>query len=707
MSNQYDQPAEDSIRDPQTITRNPVNFRSVILGLAGVLFICGLTPYNDFVVGNTYMVGNFLPVGLLLFLLSFLMLVNAPLYRFAPKYALSAGELGVALAMMLVSCALPSSGLYRYLPGQLMGVWNRAGTNADVRNTLSEANLPDWIYPKMTATDAVGRANDPVVTNFIGRASVEQDTFWAHWNAVPWDAWLGPLAVWGVLVAGVYLMVTCAALIVRHQWVENERLSFPLASVYVSLIETPERGKMLNTLFRARSFWLAAFAVFALHGFNAMHAYVLKWPEIPLGYDLNAIFADAPWVYMEWSVKRATLFFCIIGFTYFLSTQVAFSLWFFFLLINAVAKMTAGSRQFELSQGMLRDQMFGALIPFVLTILWVGRAHWMTVLRQMFRGQRDDEPAGRYLPYAAAGWGLVLSMGIIVGWLVTVGATFLGALVIVLMIAMLYLALARIVCETGLIFVQIPLGLSRPFIFASAALPALFSVKTTSQTFLLTNMMNGMFTSDMRESLPAFATTAVKVADDTAYGRAGVTWRAAFPFVIVLGLALVFGYIVAGASMLYTEYTFGAPIDKQGGELINSYGVSGIIGSVVDPSADYRVGTGTKDPHSLLGHFTFGAGLATFLSAMRLRYAAWPFHPVGFLLATSYPMATIWFSIFIGWILKVTLVRFGGASLYRAARPVFIGMIIGEVGAAAFWLFVSLVRVMLGLEYHAIRLLPT
>jgi hypothetical protein len=585
-------------------------------------------------------------------------------------------------------------------------VWHRAGTNVDARNTLTNANLPEWIYPKMSTTDAVGRANDPVVTNFLNRAAVDEDTFWAHWNAVPWDAWLGPLLVWGVLVAGIYLMVVCAALIVRYQWVENERLAFPLASVYVSLIETPERGKMLNTLFRSRGFWLAAGVVFVLHGFNAMHQYVQKWPAIPLGYDLNAIFSDAPWVYMEWTVKRATLFFCIIGFTYFLSSQVAFSLWFFFLLINAVAKMVAGARQFELTGGMLRDQLFGALIPFVLAILWVGRAHWMMVLRQMFRGQRDDEPIGRYVPYALAGWGLVLAMGIIVGWLVTAGTTVIGALVIVLMIAMLYLALARIVCETGLIFVQIPLGLSRPFIFASAAMPDLISVKTTPQTFLLANMMHGMFTNDIRESLPAFATTAVKVADDTAYGRPGVTWRSAFPFALVIGLALVFGYVVSGASMLYTEYTFGAMIDKQGSTPINSYGVTHIISQVTDPSTDYFSGTGTKETHSLLGHFTFGAGVTTFLSAMRLRYAAWPFHPVGFLLATSYPMAMIWFSIFLGWLLKVTIVRFGGASLYRSARPVFIGMIIGEVGAAAFWLFVSLTRVMLGLEYHAVRLLP-
>ena len=46
--------------------RQPVNLRSIALGLFGVIFICALTPYNDWAVFNTYFVGNYLPVGLLM-----------------------------------------------------------------------------------------------------------------------------------------------------------------------------------------------------------------------------------------------------------------------------------------------------------------------------------------------------------------------------------------------------------------------------------------------------------------------------------------------------------------------------------------------------------------------------------------------------------------------------------------------------------------
>src|SRR5947207_11347452 len=109
--------------------RRPVNWRSVAIGLAGVVVIGGLTPYNDFAVNNTYFIGTYLPVGVVLILLLLVVGVNIPLRKWAPRSAIGSGELSVITAMMLVSCALPSSGLMRYLPTHLVGLWWHAGSN--------------------------------------------------------------------------------------------------------------------------------------------------------------------------------------------------------------------------------------------------------------------------------------------------------------------------------------------------------------------------------------------------------------------------------------------------------------------------------------------------------------------------------------------------------------------------------------------------
>lgn len=687
--------------------RRAVNFRSVLLGLFGVLLICGMTAYNDYVVANTYLVGNFLPIGMLLFFLVFILLINAPLNRWAPRWAFSMSEMGVVLCMMLVSCALPSSGLMRYLPGQLVGVWPKAIENVDHASSLADAQLPDWLFPSFTRTAINDRANDPVVREYMGRAYVSQDSFMARVNAVPWAAWVRPALVWGALVACIFGAVVCLSAILRRQWAENERLPYPLASVYLSLIEQPKPGNMLNTLFRSRAFWVAFAVVFAIHGINALRMYDPKlWPEIPLGYNFWAILSNPPLNYSDWSFRSAHIYFCMLGITYFLQTNVAFSIWFIYILTQVVARGVLGTYQADLTEGMGNDQTIGATIPYIVTLLWIGRKHFLLVARQMFRKPAKDEAVGRYLPYFIAGWGVVIFSAGIVGWLCAVGVSVGAAIVILLMSGMAYLLVGRVVCETGLIFVQVYLPTNRPFSYMAQSLPAALAHKVSTKAFFMAASFNGMFVHDQRESIAGFMPQALRIADGAAYEQER-HWKRVVPFTLCLVAAMLIGYLVAGGSMLYTEYNYGATADLQQNVPINAYGVSGAVGGVVlDPVRDFRANGGPTEGHNRWLHLGIGAGTTAALSVLRLRYVSWPLHPIGFIITYSYATKMIWFSVLVGWIVKVLIVRFGGASLYRSAKPVFLGLIIGEAGAAAFWLMVSLVRSSMGLSYHAVTLLP-
>src|SRR5262245_27354802 len=90
-------------------SQSPITWRAVLLGLFGVVSICALTPYNDYALNNTFLVGNNLPLGVVMIVFTVSVLINGPLSRWAPRFALTSGEMSVAFAMMLVSCALPSS----------------------------------------------------------------------------------------------------------------------------------------------------------------------------------------------------------------------------------------------------------------------------------------------------------------------------------------------------------------------------------------------------------------------------------------------------------------------------------------------------------------------------------------------------------------------------------------------------------------------
>ncbi len=685
-----------------TAARRPVNWRSVLLGLIGVTYICGLTPYNDYAVNNTYLVGNFLPIGLLLFFLLFVLVINAPLSRWTRRWAFSSGEMAVAFGMALVSCALPSSGLMRYLPGQLVGPWYFAGSNPDYRTMLDKLDLPDWMFPRFAEPDVIGRANDPLVQNFYGRIPVEQDTFWARFTAVPWEAWLTPALTWGLLIAAIFGAVMFLSIIVRRQWVENERLSFPLATVYLSLLESPAPGRGWNALFRSRLFWIAFAAVMFIHLFNGLHKYNVLWPEIPVRFNLGSLMSDPPLSYLHGGMKENAMFFVIIGITYFVQTKIAFSLWFFYCMYNVVL-VFYGSMQTEFRVGMQRDQLYGAIIPFALSMVWVGRQHWAIVLRQMVGRGGEDDPRGRYLPYSLAGWGLVACLLIAVGWLWVAGATLIGAIVLILSLMTLFMVLARVVAETGLAFVQIPLGMTSTWIYTGE----LTGIRTGMGTHYFNNVFNNLFTHDTREALSPFATTALRVADSAAYEHE-TRWRRAIPFTICLGLALLVGFCVSGVSMLHVQYAHAVTMDKEQIGPINPWGVEASVRSITmeGTRAFLPPNSGPRESYNRPTHVVLGAGVTTVLSILRLRLAWWPLHPVGFLLAYSYPMANIWFSVFIGWLAKVLIVRFGGGEMFMRARPLFIGLIMGEAGAAAMWMVVSLVLNAMGMSYEPIRLLP-
>jgi hypothetical protein len=414
---------------------------------------------------------------------------------------------------------------------------------------------------------------------------------------------------------------------------------------------------------------------------------------------------NEPWVYTDSWFKKATIYFTIVGLIFFIQSKVAFSLWFFFLMAQVV-RMVMGMQQQVVTKGQEADQCFGAIVAFAIAILWVARHHLAVVARQMFRPPRAGEPQGRYLPYAAAGWGLVACLGVCAAWLVVAGTTLIGAVVIVMMAMLIFLVLARIVAETGIPYVWLEVSLTRPWVYALGDLPT--PVRTTPKTFFFTSLVAGLYTHDLRETLPGYSMHAMRVADDAAYPEER-NWRRAAPLFACMALAVVVSFVVSGASMLYSEYSYGAVLNRTQASPINFWGANGMPREfVIRRTMDYiPPAIGPQEPHSRLGNFAGGAVLSAGLNAMRLRFAWWPLHPLGFILAYTIGIGFSWFSIFLGWLAKVTVLRIGGAGLYRQARGVFLGLIIGEAAAVAYWLVVSLVCVTFGWEFRSVQILPT
>jgi hypothetical protein len=676
--------------------RQGITTRSIVLGLVGVVAINAITPYNDYALNNTFLVGNNLPLAVVMIIFLFALLVNGPLSRFAPGRAFRSGEMATMFTLWLVGCALPSSGLMRKFPGSLIGPIHHAQSRAEYLQLLEDLNLPRWLLPRFAGEGPRDWISDPIVTGFYQR--------WTDPGPIPLAAWVQPALTWGVFLCALWGSLIFLMVLLRRQWVENERLPFPLVRIQLALLEEPRPGRWFSPVFN-QGFWIAFTAIFLIHGWNGLAVYHPGlFPPIPISYDLRGVFSDPPWAAMDVRVQAAGIYFVAVGVTFFLTTSIAFSMWFFIILLQWY-RMWLGSIGGDPSVPGLRDMHLGGALAYAGLIFWIGRHHWKLVLAQAFRGHRPGEPEERYLSYAATFWGLVACVAVMVIWLWYAGAGLGSAVVIVLMLLLMFVVITRIIAETGLVFGHVLIPIYRPWqILSFYGWPGAVS----ANSFYMGGLIQANF-YDARESLSVYASHALKVNDQTLFqekdpvrqqrrtGRSLLVW---------MGLTLLLAYVVSFSSTLWTHYHYAATLDEQQEAPINRFGTEQVPEALLLSPTLQHMHSPAISTHDPLTNLGAGFGITAVLGYLRLRWTFWPLHPVGFLMLPTTPARVLWFSIFLGWLCKVVIVRFGGAGLYQKAAPFFLGMIVGECIAAGTWAVTSVVLNAMGIAYHPIHILP-
>jgi hypothetical protein len=98
--------------------------------------------------------------------------------------------------------------------------------------------------------------------------------------------------------------------------------------------------------------------------------------------------------------------------------------------------------------------------------------------------------------------------------------------------------------------------------------------------------------------------------------------------------------------------------------------------------------------------FTVGAFLFTgLLWWLRRVFPFWPLHPAGYAIASStWTVSMLWFSILISWLIKKTILQFGGIRFYRRAFPFFLGLLLGEYLLGGAWVIIG---VIFGVEVYS------
>ena len=605
--------------------RRGVTLRAVVLGAL-------LSALLDFLAVRSYAMVNrysgfadhFNTVGLVFFFFTVAVL-SAWVARRHPRLALQPGEMVTLYAMLMVATAIPTMGLGGYLIPLIAGVRYYASLNPGWSEHLLPY-LPSWALPK---SDAAAKGLFEHI---------------APGTPIPWADWAAPLIAWGLFAAALFLASAAAMALVRRQWVDQERLSFPLAVAPLALVEAAG-GK--GALFRSSLMW----GGFALSAFVLLYNFALSavpglaaLPGIPLGQSL----AITP----RSSVNlRAD--FLVIGLTYLVNADVALGLcvgqWLLLLESDYIVKMglnPPGPAEPHAAGGpLLANQQTGALLFLAAVALWAG---WK-------RRGSVEKPGLEILSRRGARAVLLGATAFLYAFLVATGIPPAVALLFLVLAAALFLGTTRALAESGFARLRSP--------HATAPLLLNFTGTAPQGGAGLPGLgLTFVWAGDIQLFLMGTIAHALKVIRDI-----GVRPRAVFA-------AMCLALVVAVATTFLT-YVF----------LGYRHGLLGGFGWYFIASPTYHWGwvdslaVNPQPPQVFRLMFAgLGAAGAALLSWLRLAYVGWPLHPIGLAIGMTNTVWIDWSSIFVAWLLKTAILRFTGRKGYMKALPFFLGLVLGS-----------------------------
>jgi hypothetical protein len=610
--------------------------RTIGLAMALAALFAWLIPHNDLLLRNTPLAGNLLPTNTVLVLLVFVVFVNPFLRRVAPRWAFHPTELATLWVLLLIPSGIPMAGFWRYILPPIASLVYRASPS-NRWDTLLLPHAPDWLI----VTDAVA-----VRGFFEGGGGV-----------IPWAAWTKPLSFWVPLGAALLVATVCLAVLIRRQWTEHEHFLFPLVQLPNELVQPPSAGQWLPPLLTQKPFWVGFTFSVAFHTLCGLHAYFPAIPAPPKGQRLGDFLTGFPWDAIGGTFLN--LYPSAIGLTYLLTTEVAFSLWFFYVLERLLQILFACYGWTGLGYSatdFVQYQQVGAVMGLLVIVSYAARGHWKRVmLKALGRPTLDDreEP----LPYAVAVWGLVLSVIFAFFWLIWRGVSGLLAVSFLAMTLGFYLAASWIASNSGLLMVQMRILPHDP-IWATLG-SRRFSPRDVLTSFLLQKA----FAYDLRETLMPSLLNAMKMAD-----LCGIQRRP----LLLWGVALIALTLpIALLAWLRLAYTYG--------------------GVNLEPSTfqwhtihPYLLAVQAVDPGiqpNWVRTLGMGVGLGIFVScfALRRQFVNFPLHPMGLIVCRGWAMENFWLMVFFGWLLKAVIVHYGGLRAYKGLRPLFLGLVLGDL----------------------------
>ena len=580
------------------------------------------------------------PQANVIFIIFWLLLIGYFLHKLSPKLGLSQQELlTVHFMLCIVSCLCSWDMLQILMP--IMSYPFRFATPENDWRNLFWRNIPEWL----TVSDE---------KTLLGYYEGDSSLYTLHYL----KAWFSPVVAWSSFIFVLMLVLLCINTLLRIQWTEHERLSYPLTQLPLEMTSPRLR------FFRNRLMWIG-FSIAALISIvNLLHSIYPVIPYIPI--KRQGIGGGI----------RVSFYPFVIGMSFMMPRDLLFSCWVFFWLYKIelmVGDMMGWQNLPRFPYAA--EQGFGVYLGLLVFALWIGRSHFIGIVRHLFassksRFQLDDsrEP----MPYRLAVIGIVFGIIFLTVFSYKAGMSLWVIPIFFGIYFLLSIMITRLRAELG--FIVHGHGY-RPGIDPHSMIVTGFGTwQLTTNTLTVFSMYiffnRAYWVNPMPEQLEAF-----KMSE-----RRNINLRHT---AIAILLATAIGLVVSFWFLLDSFY-------RHGHESAHFHPHSLWYGRMAYGQLENWLNYPREADGPALAFMGGGFGLTAVLMFLRTRFLWWPLHPLGYVTADSWGMFNLWSCIFVAWAVKTIILRYGGLGSYRRAVPFFLGVALGDYIVGFIWSILSI-----------------
>lgn len=590
-----------------------------------------------------------------IFTLLLITAANALVKKRFPRLALTRIELLAIYAMVSISSAVCSHNMMEILVS-LMGYASFFKTPENNWDNIFFNRIPKWL----TVSD-----HDSLRNFYYGGSSI--------YNPSNFSPWITPILCWSAFCAVLLFTMLCLNSILRKQWIESERLTFPI--VILPLEMTQESGE----LFKNRHMWMG-FAIAGIITFIAGLNYL--YPNIPcihiVRQNYGRYITTPPWNAMG-SITIG-FYFWAIGLAFLMPLELSFSCWFFYWLIKLelVLCRITGLNELSVPSGggfervfpFLNSQSYGAYIGFFVMSMWTSRHYLARVFRTAFLGTGEEDESNEAITYRSAILGALAGFIFLGLFARAMGMSLWVILIFFIFYFIFAIIISRIRAEFGFPTHDMRIMCPQYLIMTLAGTAHL--PKQDLIGFSLFSWFNRTYASHPSpHQLEAF-----KLSE-----RSSALAKDMFRVVLIAGIfampigfwMLLHNYYIRGGATAHVEM-WALGLGRESWQLLTNW-----INTPTQPNSAAMTFVGVGFIGSIL------------LGMARVRFIWFPLHPLAYALASSWGVEQLWMPLMIGCIAKFITLKFGGLKQYRRALPFFFGLILGEITVGSLWTIIGII----------------